>query len=194
MKADQHDNRRPARVAPLIERLDRAILGDDPAAIAGRVKSVLHELAPNAVASLPELYRRPGNECYARRLVHRADDDRYTVVVMAWGPGQGTRLHDHAGMWCVECVAQGELDVTQYELIERDGERFRFRPHEPVRASLGDAGCLIPPYEYHVLANARPDLTSITMHVYGGEMDTCNLYEPGDGGWWTRQARSLHYD
>ena len=41
---------------------------------------------------------------------------------MTWGPGQGTPLHDHAGMWCVEGVLEGRIEVARYDLLdERDG-------------------------------------------------------------------------
>ena len=58
---------------------------------------------------------------------------------------------------------------------------------------LGTAGCLIPPFEYHTLANALSDRPTITLHVYGGEMDFCNLYRPTDQGWWHQVPRSLEY-
>ena len=63
-----------------------------------------------------------------------------------------------------------------------------------LRTGVGDAGCLIPPFEYHVLANALSDRASVTLHVYGGEMDRCNLYLPQDDGWWERTPRILQYD
>ena len=39
---------------------------------------------------------------------------------MTWGPGQRTALHDHAGIWCVEGVVEGEMAVTRYELLEEE--------------------------------------------------------------------------
>jgi hypothetical protein len=89
---------------------------------------------------------------------------------------------------------KGELDVTLYDLEERDAERYRFVAKETLRARVGDAGCLIPPFEYHVLKNPRRDQASITVHVYGGEMDRCNLYLPQESGWWVRQPKRLTYD
>ena len=143
--------------------------------------------------ALPQQLTAPVDDSYARRLLHHDPALDYTVVVMTWGPGQGTPLHDHAGMWCVECVVEGELDVTQYDLEDRSGERCRFNAAQTLRAGVGDAGCLIPPYEYHVLANARRDRKAVTLHVYGGEMEQCNVYEPGDDGWFTPRARALSY-
>ena len=42
------------------------------------------------------------------------------MVVMTWGPGQKTALHDHAGIWCVECVVDGNMEVAQYDLMSED--------------------------------------------------------------------------
>ena len=53
---------------------------------------------------------------YGRRLLHRDPRGRYTVVVMTWGPGQGTPIHDHANLWCVECVYRG--NVSKWTLPE----------------------------------------------------------------------------
>jgi hypothetical protein len=50
---------------------------------------------------------------------------------------------------------------------------------------------LIPPHDYHVLANALPDRPSITLHVYGGEMDHCNVFEPRADGWYEQIPRQL---
>ncbi|HSG82804.1 MAG TPA: cysteine dioxygenase family protein [Gemmatimonadota bacterium] len=130
---------------------------------------------------------------YARRLLCHDEELGYSAVVMTWGPGQRTPVHDHAGMWCVEGVVAGFMEVHQYDLAERTGDRYRLVPTAQVQASVGSAGCLIPPYEYHVLANAAPG-PSVTLHIYGGEMDRCNVYEPEGGGWYRRRSRQLGYD
>jgi hypothetical protein len=62
---------------------------------------------------------------------------------------------------------------------EGDG-LFRFARRGSAHACAGSAGALIPPFEHHVLANTRPDRTSLTLHVYGGEMDHCSVFEPVD--------------
>ena len=33
---------------------------------------------------------------------------------------------------------------------------------------------------------------AVTMHVYGGELDHCHIFEPVDGGW-LRKYRELTY-
>ena len=179
--------------SPLITELDDAVRAGGVDRIVARVKDTLVRASRGKGLSLPAAFHQPRGECYARRLLHRSEELGYTVVVMTWGPAQGTPLHDHAGMWCVECVARGELDVTQYDLAESTGDRYRFDRQGKIRAVVGDAGCLIPPFEYHVLSNALDDDVTVTVHVYGGEMSHCHAYHPDGEGWWTRERRSLCY-
>jgi 3-mercaptopropionate dioxygenase len=182
-------------LSALIARLDAAVQLSDPEAITRRVKLELEEAMGRGAVALPERFHRVRPEGYARRLLHRSDDLGYTAVVMTWGPGQKTPLHDHAGIWCVEGVVEGRMDVTQYDLVDESGDAFRFEAKGCVHAAVGSAGCLIPPFEYHVLANAT-DAASITLHVYGGEMTTCHVFEPIEdmpGGRYARCNRALSY-
>jgi predicted metal-dependent enzyme (double-stranded beta helix superfamily) len=181
-------------IQSLISSLDEAVRLADIQAITQSIKKKLGDLCTCRDLSLPGHYTECSDSSYARRLLHHDPELNYTVVVMTWGPGQGTALHDHAGMWCVECVVEGELDVTQYDLHEEQDGRCRFTCSQRTKTGIGDAGCLIPPYEYHVLANANGDRKAVTLHVYGGEMDHCNVYEPAEDGWWARRSRSLSYN
>jgi predicted metal-dependent enzyme (double-stranded beta helix superfamily) len=174
-------------------KLDDAVKSSDLHAVAHRVKTVLQDLLHGQGLSLPRRFYAPRPETYARRLLHRDPEGRYTVVVMTWGPGQKTALHDHAGIWCVECVVDGQMEITQYDLVSDIGDTCRFHEQNRVAACRGSAGCLIPPFEYHTLANAQPDGSSITLHVYGGEMDHCHVFEPDSDGWYRRVTRSLSY-
>jgi predicted metal-dependent enzyme (double-stranded beta helix superfamily) len=179
--------------ASIRPRLDSAVAAPTVDEIAQRVKTVLQDALRTDALSLPDQFRVARSDTYARRLLHRDPDGRYTVVVMTWGPGQKTALHDHAGIWCVECVVDGQMEVTQYDLVSDAGETYQFSAQTCVSAGRGSAGCLIPPFEYHTLANASADRTSITLHVYGGEMDQCHVFEPAGDGTYRRVTRSLSY-
>src|SRR3954468_635 len=176
----------------LLARIDAAVQLRDADAITRRIKHDLQDAIRTRAVTLPERFHRVRAEGYARRLLHRNDDLGYTAVVMTWGPGQRTPLHDHSGIWCVEGVVSGQMDVTQYDLVEEAGAAYRFEAKGCVHAAVGSAGCLIPPFEYHILAHAL-DEPSITLHVYGGEMTTCHVFEPVAGGGYVRRDRALGY-
>lgn len=176
----------------LISRLDAAVRLGDPDLITQQIKRELEDAIRARSISLPDRFRQVRPDGYARRLLHRSDDLGYTAVVMTWGPGQGTPLHDHAGIWCVEGVLEGRMDVTQFALVEASADAFRFEAKGCVHAAVGSAGCLIPPFEYHTLANAL-DEPSITLHVYGGELTSSHVFEAVAGGRFVRRERALTY-
>ena len=179
-------------VDPLIDRLREAVALSDVAAITERIKSDLESFIPAEGLTLPERFRQVKPESYARRLLYRDAELGFTALIMTWGPGQRTALHDHAGIWCVEGVVEGQMDVTQFDLVEEAGAACRFEMKGCVHASVGATGSLIPPFEYHVLANAI-DEPSITLHVYGGEMTSCHIFEPIADGRYIRRERPLSY-
>jgi predicted metal-dependent enzyme (double-stranded beta helix superfamily) len=174
------------------ERLDAVIHNEAPARVPELVKAVLIDSINGGILGVPATFRQPVEGTYARRLLHRDPAGQYTIVVMTWGPGQKTALHDHAGIWCVECVVDGNMDVAQYDLMSETGGVFRFERRTHVVAGRGSAGCLIPPFEYHTLGNAA-DTPSITLHVYGGEMDHCHVFEPAPDGSYRRVLKELAY-
>jgi predicted metal-dependent enzyme (double-stranded beta helix superfamily) len=173
-------------------RLDAVILGQSPDRVPEMVKAVLIDSMQSGTLDIPERMKAPRPDTYARRLFHRDPSGQYTMVVMTWGLGQRTSLHDHAGIWCVECVVDGSMEVAQYDLVSERAGAFRFEQRNRVVAGRGTAGCLIPPFEYHTLANAA-GAPSVTLHVYGGEMDHCHVFEPAADGVYHRVRKDLAY-
>jgi len=180
--------------ARLVELVDDAVTASDPDLITEQVKNSLCRLIRGAELSMPEFVCEPVGDHYARRLVYKSERHGYSMVAMTWGPGQGTPLHDHAGMWCVEAVCQGAIRVVQYEPVEQQDDRFRFKQEESIHARVGTAGCLIPPHEYHTIHNASETDPAVTLHIYGGEMECCNAFEPLENGWYRKVQKDLAYD
>lgn len=182
-----------ADVAGLVRRLaDVATTGDAKGVCAG-IKSVLIEELGQKRITLPEAFLRPVPEGYARRRLFLDPEGRFSVVVMVWGAGQRTPLHDHAGHWCVECVYDGRIRVTSYDR-EREGDGgVLFRQRHMVLSGVGAAGALIPPFEYHTIENPF-ETKAVTLHVYQGELTWCHTFEPlGSPGWFRPRRQDLSY-
>lgn len=180
-------------LARLVERLDADTGTGDERQICDAVRETLVEEIVEGKLNLPPAMIRASETGYARRLLHRGDD--YTVVVMVWGPGQGTPIHDHDGKWCVECVYQGQIHVVSYDIKgSPEDEIVSFQVEDDIAAGRGEAGALIPPYDYHIIENLREDV-AVTVHVYGGEIARCTTYSPVDGnGTYRREERELGYN
>jgi len=177
----------------LVDALDVATSHSDVVAITKSVQELLSRMAVAGSVQLPEALRKPCEDGYARRLIYRSETPKYSVLAMVWGPGQGTGVHDHAGMWCVEGVVDGRLEVTSYDLKERDGHQCRFEPQLTTSAGVGSSGRLIPPFDYHTIRNLSSEECAITIHVYGGEMVECNVFEPVGDGWYEERSLQLAY-
>jgi predicted metal-dependent enzyme (double-stranded beta helix superfamily) len=192
----------------LIEALDAAVessaspdnsSGDGPESICNAVKEALQEAVAAKVkgeALLDPAYLECSESGYARHLFHRDPAGRYSVVIMVWDDGQGTPIHDHAGTWCVECVYDGVIDVESFEPVDGDPKQaseLGFAPLDELHASVGMAGALIPPSEYHLIRNGGEG-KAVTIHVYGGELSSCNCYEEIAPGRYRRASHPLSYD
>ena len=178
----------------LVEALDVAIDQREQGAITEALRKTLCNLMRDRDVALPACVFERETERYARRELYRSDDLGYSVIAMTWGPGQGTPIHDHEGMWCVEGVWAGELEITPYELVEQRDGRYRFEPRGTMNAGPGSAGSLIPPHEYHTIKNPSGDATAVSLHIYRGLMTACSVFRPGDDGWYARDRRELSLD
>ena len=155
----------PSDVDGLIQSLSTAVSAPDPEAICAEIKTVLERFT-RGQGALDERWFEPVPGSYGRRLLYRDPEDRFSAVVMSWAPGQGTPIHDHDGLWCVECVCRGRIRVKSYDLVgELGGDLVRFRAEREIDAGVGEAGALIPPFEYHVIENPF-DEPAATLHVY----------------------------
>lgn len=177
----------------LRRRLDRAVAEPDTSARAHAVSDVLADAVAGGELELPTCCRRTTDSGYARRLIHRDPDRGYSVVAMTWDAGQATPVHDHNGLWCVEVVVAGAIQVQRFELIEEAEGRVRLQAGPVMDTGVGDAGRLIPPSEYHLIRNPSDDAIAITLHVYGGDMERCCTYvpEPGAKGWYRPEPHDL---
>ncbi len=180
----------------LLDGIDDAMQAADAASIVARIQQVLQHAITDPHIRLPASVHAPVSAHYARRELYRSAAHGYSIIAMTWGPAQGTPLHDHDGLWCVEGVWHGELDITPYRLLEQAGERFRFAPRGSLRGCRGSAGNLIPPDEYHTLRNVRSDATAISVHVYERSMQRSHVFEPVSDApqWYRRQSRTLTLD
>lgn len=184
-----HVTGRSSRVQDLIRRLDQAVSVSDPHLLCQNVKNVLVDVVGSGEQFVEPSFLQPTPDRYARRLLHKDPRGRYSVVVMVWDRGQGTALHDHAGIWCVECVYRGRIRVSSFDLVgDPEAGLVQFNPETAVIAGVGEAGALIPPFEYHKIEN--PDVTpAVTLHVYGGEMTWSHAFHPVPGGY----RREIHH-
>ncbi|WP_158784202.1 cysteine dioxygenase [Pantoea sp. BAV 3049] len=116
---------------------------------------------------LADEFARPSPQRYQQYLLHADARQRFSVVSFVWGPGQSTPVHDHR-VWGLIGMLRG-AEVSQN--FRRD-ERGRLHEEgQPVRLNPGDVEAVSPDIgDIHRVSNAFDDRTSISIHVYGGNI------------------------
>ncbi len=180
------------KVQELIALIDDAVDRMPGNGCCQTVKEALEKVVLSQEDFIGAEFLEPAPGKYARRLLHLDPAGRYSVLVMVWDNGQGTALHDHDNMWCVECVYRGRIKVTSYSSFGEKHGLHKFQPAKVVYAGQGEAGALIPPYDHHTLENADV-APAVTIHVYGGEMTACHAFVPVEGDLYRRERRELTY-
>jgi predicted metal-dependent enzyme (double-stranded beta helix superfamily) len=100
----------------------------------------------------------PGD--YRSHTLHVEPDGSFSVIAVAWRPGQVTRIHDHL-TWCVFGVIQG---VEHEELYDADLNLLGRSDNH-----LGDVSGFAPPGDIHRVHNTS-DTTAISIHIYGTDV------------------------
>ncbi|MEO6249681.1 MAG: cysteine dioxygenase, partial [Luteimonas sp.] len=85
----------------LVQALDTDVERGDQHAITSALRNTLCAMIRDRDVQLPDCVHDPIVDHYARRELYRSQRHGYSVVAMTWGPGQGTPVHDHSGLWCV---------------------------------------------------------------------------------------------
>ena len=177
----------------MVDALTAAVDQTSLEGIMRALRGVLCDLIRDPEVKLPACCYQPETDRYARRELYRSERHGFSVTAMTWGPGQGTPIHDHDGMWCVEGVWHGELEITPFERVQHGVGGFRFEPRGAMNVGPGSAGSLIPPHEYHTIRNTS-DSVAVTVHVYSNPMIRCSIFQPTSEGWFMREERSLSFD
>lgn len=120
---------------------------------------------------LPEDACRPGEDRYARHLLHADPAGRYALLAIVWSEGQASPIHAHR-VWCAFGVHAGTVEERWYAAAGGAApvETGR-RPRRP--GAVGAAGPGLA--SVHRLAHAGTG-PAVTLHVYGAPAGaTCDV-------------------
>ncbi len=131
---------------------------------------------------LEERFRVGAPDYYTRHLLHRDVKNRFVVLALVWQPGQATPIHDHS-CWGVMGILQNSLEEICFDRLD-DGKRPDFAELEQSRGTdvgRGSVAYLLPPYEeIHRIGNTS-NAPTISLHVYGRDLDEVNVFDQATG-------------
>ena len=128
---------------------------------------------------LPEAFAQPHPQYYQQYLLYADPLDRFSIVSFVWGPGQKTPVHNHT-VWGMVGQLRGEEKGTPYYRQSAGG----FKAGESTISPPGHVDTVSPStHDIHVVENHLVDQTSISIHVYGGNIGKIqrSVFDPVTG-------------
>jgi predicted metal-dependent enzyme (double-stranded beta helix superfamily) len=127
---------------------------------------------PIATTFAPDANREP----FRRHPVASVEALGCSALLMVWPAGHATTPHDHGGLWGIEVVLDGRLDVDEYVRGGTEAEpTLEFR--RSLRLDAGDAATFASPAYVHRCRNRSNVAAALTLHVYGGALDAFRKFE-----------------
>lgn len=176
---------RPAdAIVSLLERIDAIVASSDCSGEAGifesqRVADALTTLMRKHVLEPADWMRYVhfASDTYTRNLIALGPQNRYGLMLLAWGPGQQSPIHDHAGAHCIMRILQGELVESLYHGNPSMGTQMQVR--ETV-LSLGspdtETTYIHDRVGWHRVRNASSDHPALSLHLYAPPIEQCQTY------------------
>ena len=158
-------------------RNDLAELAETPTGAA--IEALSERLAERAMrADAPRAATLPRGR-YRRLLI--AGDWTHSCLLIQWPAAHRTPIHDHAGLWGIELVLDGVLEVEEFAL---DGEPARpaLTPTRTLMLGAGDAAVFTGRHSAHRCRNLSATRPALSLHVYGGELERYHAFETDPRG------------
>jgi predicted metal-dependent enzyme (double-stranded beta helix superfamily) len=165
-------------VRELATEVDRALEGEPSwQQVCERVCAALPRFLANPSA-IPASHLVGNPERYTRNLLYADPAKRYVVLALVWGAGQQTPIHDHECWGVVGCYRGA---ITEVAYATPPPNLLPVLPNTLKQTTVsvlapGQSCAVDPPTrDLHRMKNDSGG-TTVTVHIYGREMLSCNVF------------------
>nr|XP_032809139.1 cysteine dioxygenase type 1 [Petromyzon marinus] len=117
---------------------------------------------------------------YTRNLVDEGNG-KFNLMLLCWGEGHGSSIHDHMDAHCFVKIMQGQLKETMYEwptpstkkqeLIKKSENLYSEDQVTYINDSIG----------LHRVENVSHSETAISLHLYSPPFSSCHCFDERTG-------------
>lgn len=116
-------------------------------------------------------------ERYSRNLVHRSET--FELLLLCWGVGHASPIHDHAGQQCWMAILDGELEEVHYD-EPRDGASRPMASGRVRRFTAPGVAYIHDDIALHLIRPV-PGTRGVSLHLYADPIDACRAFDPATG-------------
>lgn len=123
---------------------------------------------------------------YTRNLIAYGKDQRFGLMILAWGPGQRSPIHDHNGSHCIMRVLEGSLTETLYAIndtgssTESDSSisaaENEYVKKRERKLDLNQTAYIHDTIGWHRITNASASKPAVSLHLYAPPIEHCKTY------------------
>ncbi|KAJ8687121.1 hypothetical protein QAD02_022919 [Eretmocerus hayati] len=123
---------------------------------------------------------------YTRNLVDEGNG-KFNLMVLCWGEGHGSAIHDHAQAHCVMKILQGQLCETQYRWPKKHIEEQENECGEALEEidrhvyGVNDVTYINDSIGLHRVENLSAVNPAVSLHLYSPPFDTCSVFNKQTG-------------
>lgn len=118
-------------------------------------------------------------DCYTRNLVHR--EEQFELLLLCWGAGQKSPIHNHEGQRCWMAVLDGEISETLFHFPDALDASPLIRPKAPARlCARSQVAFITDEIALHEIA-AAGNAPAVSLHLYSRPFSTCQIYDRESG-------------
>ncbi len=123
-------------------------------------------------------YAMFSQEGYTRNCVFRQEE--FELLLLCWGPGQESPIHNHEGQDCWMAVLDGELEEQRFHFPEA-GQSGPLEPFESKTFRAGNVAFIRDEMGLHRVRPAGGAARACSLHLYATPYGECNVYCPDTG-------------
>uniref|UniRef100_A0A034WKK9 Cysteine dioxygenase n=3 Tax=Endopterygota TaxID=33392 RepID=A0A034WKK9_BACDO len=139
---------------------------------------------------------------YTRNLVD-AGNGKFNLMILCWGEGQGSAIHDHADSHCFMKMLKGDLKETRYKMpctqaiemsngvdigqmdSDSEGEHVfdsaELTPEGDTTITVNDVAYINDNLGLHRVENPSHIETAVSLHLYCPPFDECSVFHKNSG-------------
>lgn len=155
------------RVLALIDTCTDQASNIDPVKICARLADAVRW--PDSPRS-PTLSPDAGTTSYRRIALDDGRPRGYEALVIAWPPRHVTPIHDHDGLWGLEFILDGALQVDAFHVSEDPA--ISLESTDSTVVGVGDHVLFTQAGYAHQCRNLSRHSVALSLHVYGGELNS----------------------
>uniref|UniRef100_A0A8C4N886 Cysteine dioxygenase n=1 Tax=Eptatretus burgeri TaxID=7764 RepID=A0A8C4N886_EPTBU len=167
---------KPQTLDELIRSLH--ILFDGDKVDVDEVKAVMY-----AYKSNPDEWMRFAkfdNYRYTRNLVNEGNG-KFNLMILCWGEGHGSSIHDHMDSHCFVKILQGHMKETLYNWPTKSNHKQQMSKKAELLYDSGQVTYINDSMGLHQVENLSHSESAVTLHLYSPPFDQCCCFDQRSG-------------